>query len=188
MDGMSSDYAPFEVTDVAMLRAMAHPLRQQILAELVTRGHARASDLVEPLEQPANSISFHLRTLAKAGLIVEAPELARDKRDRVWKPLSPDGYLSSEGGRVTAPVLRWMRALLDKEEDAFLGSPEDSIHAVSTAQAAFTKDELETLLGELREVAMRHSKLALAAAQDDPDSSRRVHQLLVAVAPLLRHR
>src|SRR5699024_11975455 len=34
---------------------------------------------------PANSVSYHLRILAKGGAIVEAPEAARDKRDRVWK-------------------------------------------------------------------------------------------------------
>lgn len=183
---MSSDYEPFEVTDVAMMRAMAHPIRQQILAELVTRGHARAADLAEPLEQPANSISFHLRTLAKVGLIAEAPEFARDNRDRVWKPLSNDGYRTRDAGSATAPVMRWMRALLDKDENAFLGSEEDSLHTVAIAQSAFTKEELEDLLEELRDVTMRHARGALDEARKHPDAARRVHQLLVAAAPLLR--
>lgn len=67
-----------------MLKALAHPVRQRVFRELDTRGFARAADLAEILELPANQISFHLRVLADAGMIKEAPEKARDKRDRVW--------------------------------------------------------------------------------------------------------
>ncbi|MGO3151730.1 MAG: ArsR/SmtB family transcription factor [Galactobacter sp.] len=70
-------------TDV--LKAMSHPIRRHILTTLGQSGPARAADLAERLGEPANRLSFHLRTLASAGLIEEAPELARDKRDRVWK-------------------------------------------------------------------------------------------------------
>lgn len=69
----------------AMLKAYAHPLRRRIARALVRLDHARAADLAAELGLPANSISFHLRVLADAGLIEEAPERARDRRDRVWK-------------------------------------------------------------------------------------------------------
>lgn len=68
----------------AMLKAMSHPLRRGILKVLASRDFARAADIAAVLEAPANSVSFHLRVLADAGLIVEAPEKARDRRDRVW--------------------------------------------------------------------------------------------------------
>lgn len=68
-----------------MLRALAHPLRMQLLQRVGSRGRARAADLAADLGIPANSVSYHLRILAKGGAIVEAPEAARDKRDRVWK-------------------------------------------------------------------------------------------------------
>lgn len=69
-----------------MLKAMAHPLRRRILRELARLGvrGGRAADLAVALDEPANSLSFHLRTLADADLIREAPALARDRRDRVW--------------------------------------------------------------------------------------------------------
>ena len=73
-----------EITEPEALRALAHPVRQRILMQLSVLEHARAADLAEAIGQPANSVSFHLRVLAKAGMIVEAPEHARDKRDRVW--------------------------------------------------------------------------------------------------------
>lgn len=48
------------------------------------RGSARAADLVAELGEPSNSVSFHVRVLARAGFIKEDPALGRDKRDRVW--------------------------------------------------------------------------------------------------------
>lgn len=72
------------VASPALLKALAHPVRQQIFRALTNRGHARATDLAEQLGLPANQISFHLRVLADAEIIEEAPEYARDKRDRVW--------------------------------------------------------------------------------------------------------
>ena len=51
----------------------------------------RAADIARELGIPANQASFHLRQLAKYGLAVEAPELARDGRDRVWKAAHESG-------------------------------------------------------------------------------------------------
>lgn len=68
----------------SMMKAMTHPLRRAILRILPRKEHVRAADLVEELGEPANKISFHLRVLADAGLIAEAPQYARDRRDRVW--------------------------------------------------------------------------------------------------------
>src|SRR5690606_16171381 len=68
-----------------MLKAYSHPLRRRIAKVIAGRGYARAADVAADLDVPANSVSFHLRVLADAGLIEEAPEHARDRRDRVWK-------------------------------------------------------------------------------------------------------
>ena len=86
----------FHVQDPAALRAIAHPLRQRILMELAVLGHARAADLARATGEPANSVSFHLRVLARAGMIVEAPEHARDRRDRVWKNVA-ESYAVAPG-------------------------------------------------------------------------------------------
>ena len=53
--------------------------------ELAATGSMRAADVARELGIPANQASFHLRQLAKYGLVEEAPEAARDKRDRVWR-------------------------------------------------------------------------------------------------------
>ena len=69
----------------AQLRALAHPLRLEIIDEVRRRGTARAADVAEGLSLPANSVSYHLRILARGGVLEEAPEAARDRRDRVWR-------------------------------------------------------------------------------------------------------
>ena len=77
--------------DPRILRAIAHPARSRILSELHAAGSLRAADVARILDIPANQASFHLRQLAKYGLVVEAPEEARDKRDRVWRMAPEDG-------------------------------------------------------------------------------------------------
>lgn len=187
---MAEKCQPFEVTEVAMMRALAHPVRQQILAELVGRKRARAADLAGALDLPANSASFHLRTLAKAGLIVEAPELARDKRDRVWVPLSTDGYRLSkdapEARLVTEPVLRWLRALLSVEADAFVGDPAATVRISNISQAPMTKAEAEALAAELDALGTRWAERLRDARDADPDTPRPLYQIVFALGPMLR--
>ena len=90
---------PKPLHDPQVLRAIAHPVRNRILAELDAHGSLRAADLARDLDIPANQASFHLRQLAKYGLIVEDPDAARDKRDRVWRVVNPEGF-SVEMGEI----------------------------------------------------------------------------------------
>ncbi len=72
-----------ELTDARVMRAMAHPLRLQILELLQSVGPMTATQLSERLgESPANC-SFHLRTLAKYGFVEEAP--GGTGRQRPWQ-------------------------------------------------------------------------------------------------------
>jgi DNA-binding transcriptional ArsR family regulator len=74
-----------QITDSRVLAAMSHPLRRRLLALLKLDGPATASVLAANTDQAVANISHHLRTLAAAGLIEEAPELARDRRERWWR-------------------------------------------------------------------------------------------------------
>lgn len=78
------------------LRALAHPLRLTLMERIGRLGTARAADLAAELGIPANSVSYHLRILARGGVVAEAPEAARDKRDRVWK-LAQSSFRSGPG-------------------------------------------------------------------------------------------
>jgi DNA-binding transcriptional ArsR family regulator len=72
-----------EVTDGAVLAAMAHPLRVALLYQLNALGSRTASQCAQALgETPANC-SYHLRQLAKVGLVER--EEATDGRERPWR-------------------------------------------------------------------------------------------------------
>ena len=72
-----------ELTDPAVMRALAHPLRWAILEALMHAGTLTATQAGEMLgETPANC-AFHLRTLARYGLVEEAG--GGKGRERPWR-------------------------------------------------------------------------------------------------------
>ncbi|MRH27838.1 helix-turn-helix domain-containing protein [Microbacterium sp. SYP-A9085] len=73
------------VADPSALRALANPLRLQILGSLRTEGAQSVGALGGRLGAAPGSISYHLGTLARHGFVEEAPELARDGRERWWR-------------------------------------------------------------------------------------------------------
>ena len=87
--------------------AMAHPLRLEILGLLV-EGPATASILARRLGESSGTTSYHLRLLARAGAVVEDPELGT-RRERWWR--RPDPFVlvptddDLEGRAITARIL-----------------------------------------------------------------------------------
>ena len=71
--------------DAKTLAAMAHPVRRRLLRQLGVNGPATASQLAERTDQLVGNVSHHLKVLAECGLIEQAPELAKDKRERWWR-------------------------------------------------------------------------------------------------------
>jgi DNA-binding transcriptional ArsR family regulator len=74
-----------QITDSRVLAAMAHPLRRRLMDVLRVDGPATASVLAERTGQAVGNVSHHMRVLAAGELVAEAPELARDKRERWWR-------------------------------------------------------------------------------------------------------
>src|SRR3954466_7944947 len=68
----------------AQLRALAHPLRLQLLDVLGAEGPATASQLARRLGESSGATSYHLRVLAKHGLVEDAGARARG-RERPWR-------------------------------------------------------------------------------------------------------
>lgn len=66
----------------AELRALAHPLRLQLLQLLRVEGAATASQLGRRLGESSGSTSYHLRVLHRVGMIAESER--RNGRERWW--------------------------------------------------------------------------------------------------------
>ncbi|MET7537134.1 ArsR/SmtB family transcription factor [Streptomyces sp. NPDC055059] len=90
------------ITDLGTLKALAHPLRSQLYRALVVARTATASQLAERVDGAVSLVSYHLRKLADAGLIEEAPGAQRDGRERWWQPAS-DGVSIHEADFGDAP-------------------------------------------------------------------------------------
>ncbi|WP_204055391.1 ArsR/SmtB family transcription factor [Microbispora corallina] len=78
-----------QVTDSRVLAALSHPLRRRLMDILKVDGPSTASVLAERTGQAVANVSHHLRVLGACDLIEEAPELARDRRERWWRLVSP---------------------------------------------------------------------------------------------------
>ncbi|MFC7723618.1 winged helix-turn-helix domain-containing protein [Nocardioides sp. GCM10028917] len=151
------------VTDPRVLRALAHPVRGRILDEIDAAGSVRAADVARELGIPANQASFHLRQLAKYGLVEEAPEEARDKRDRVWRGTTSAALTvnlksleDAPGGRTAVHVFRetkraWGHHLVDR---AFRTDHPPGSGRFSSSEHALklNDDEAEEFRGELEEL------------------------------------
>jgi len=140
-------------------------LRIHILDEISARGCMRAADVAHELEIPANQASFHLRQLAKYGLIEEDTGAARDRRDRVWRLVSPQGYLielsqleGQPGGTAAATAFRrtareWGHLVVDA---AYTSTNDPSTkRTVLDVPLRLTKNEAAELTSELKELTSR---------------------------------
>lgn len=172
------------ISDAAALRAIAHPLRQRILLELKVLGHARAADLARQIGRPANAISFHLRVLARAGIIVEAPELARDKRDRVWRVVAGEFEVDPDLPGVdlaVQPYLQWLRWLFGHAGEVNRGNR--GLASMQSRDGLFTREEVDQLITEMGELVDRWHRRALEASRAGRDADRTYHQIFFAVGP-----
>ena len=78
------DQSTFEIDDPRALRALAHPLRGQLLASLRTDGPATASILGRRYGESSANASYHLRILARSGFIEDDVERSHG-RERWWR-------------------------------------------------------------------------------------------------------
>jgi DNA-binding transcriptional ArsR family regulator len=91
-----------QLTDPKALRALAHPIRLQLVGQLRIHGQLTATQAAELLGESSASCSFHLRQLAKYGLVEEAG--GGHGRERPW--------------RATTMFTSWPDAAEDPKVDA----------------------------------------------------------------------
>jgi predicted ArsR family transcriptional regulator len=183
------------VTDPRVLRAIAHPIRLRLLSELSARGPSRAADLALELGEPANSVSFHLRQLAKYGLIEEAPERARDRRDRWWQATADGGtswssndFESKPGGPEALAMWRnsasaWTHEMIER----FFSEPtevdKDTVRTTADVTLRLTKAEAEKLGDEVSTLLERWANYGREQEAQGKRSSRRSYLALTYIQP-----
>lgn len=73
-----------QIDDPRTLKALAHPLRIQLLDALREHGPATATALAERLGESSGSTSYHLRQLAQHGFVEDDPGRSKG-RERWWR-------------------------------------------------------------------------------------------------------
>ena len=71
------------LTDPVALRAYAHPIRMKLVGLLRREGPHTATQAAEKVGESVPSCSFHLRQLAKYGLVERVPGI--DAREKPWR-------------------------------------------------------------------------------------------------------
>ena len=142
---------------------------------------------------PANQASFHLRQLAKYGLVEEAVGEGRDRRDRVWQLVDESGLNldlgeleKQPGGPAAAAVFRaqagaWAHTLVDA---AYAGAEPPGIHRSITDQTMrLTVAEARELVAEVNEVVRQWADRTRGR-----DPERQTYSFLSIIQPLPENR
>jgi DNA-binding transcriptional ArsR family regulator len=118
------DEEPVVLRDAAAIKALTHPARLAVLDELFAGRELTATECAQIAGVSPSAMSYHLRALAKAGIVVPA-EPSADGRRRPWRAAGSSLRLRLEDsdaasraaghelastvlGRLTTGLQEWM--------------------------------------------------------------------------------
>jgi DNA-binding transcriptional ArsR family regulator len=172
MDSTATSRSSVALTSAKQMRALAHPLRLQILGELRIGGPRTVTGLCDVFNEAPGTLSYHLGKLAEFGFVEEAPELTADRRERWWRsahegtivsPAGPDAPTAERraSAAVRHQVVDVYAATLHRVIDGEDEQPRQWVRAATSDDtiAFLTADELAEASAELRSVAEKwHAK------------------------------
>lgn len=151
------------ITDPQRVRALAHPLRLELLDVLKIEGEATATRCAELTSESVASCSFHLRMLAKYGFV---EEVERPGRQKPWRRTAAGFSASADfDSPESVNALQEMSTfIVEREADRLRGwiaragqEPAEWIEASSICTSAFwaTSKELAELNAAMLELTER---------------------------------
>ena len=155
--------------DLVALRALAHPLRVQLLDTLSTYGSFTASGLAERLGESSGATSYHLRQLEKHGFVREV-EGKGTARERWWERVpgrisvgSAEANNSSAGRSATTMIFRQMRYNQERLLSEFVERGPDELPeewldgaVISTMNARLTPQQMRKFASEVMKLAEKY--------------------------------
>ncbi|WP_285598345.1 helix-turn-helix domain-containing protein [Kineosporia sp. NBRC 101731] len=178
------------LSDPKAMRALAHPLRIAVLGELRVRGPQSVGMLCDLLDEAPGSISYHVGKLAQFGFVEEAPELARDRRERWWKAShthtswspaddlkDPERLLAS--GALRRTIAQRYAQTFDQYLTAEPAMDPDWVAAATTGDSFLhlTLEQMRELQDELNDLVARWEDKAAPGAQDGTETVTLIYQL-----------
>jgi DNA-binding transcriptional ArsR family regulator len=149
------------LTDPKALRALAHPIRLRLVGLLRIHGQLTATQASEMLGESSASCSFHLRQLAKYGLVEEAG--GGQRRERPWRAtsmftdwsgLSEDPETAGASDMLSGVIAeQWFEHLMRWIEARSVEPDEWRQAAIFTDSALYvTASELDELGNHIRDI------------------------------------
>jgi hypothetical protein len=178
---------PIEIVDPAAMRALAHPLKWTLMDVLLVEGQATSTRCAELTGESQANCSFHLRQLARYGLVEDAPTNSRKERpwrltttDQSWSTVQPDETRSRAVAELERVFIEHEMAKLMRWERSAATYPETWRAAAlrSAAQTWLTSAELADLGGQIAEL-LRAYPDRLTDPTKRPAGSRPVRLLAV---------
>jgi DNA-binding transcriptional ArsR family regulator len=170
------------LTDPDVLDALAHPVRLDLLTYLMSDGPATASTCARAVGDTPSNSSYHLRALARHGLVSRVE--SGDRRERPWRAtitgfaLDPDPDPATPEGRSAAAVLSASLALEERLLHEYLAT-RDTVSAAWREADISSSYALRVSPAELRDLAERLDALIrpliAAGRQDAPPDAEIVH-------------
>lgn len=150
-----------KLTDPKALRALAHPIRLALVGLLRQHGQLTATQAGELLDESSASCSFHLRQLAKYGLVEEAG--GGQRRERPWRAtamftswpdVADDPKVEAAAGLLRGVILDHYVQELARWYEVMPDEPAEWQRAAQFGDSALyvTAAELEELTQRVREL------------------------------------
>lgn len=172
----------------AEVRALAHPVRLELLNHLMTRDAATASECARAVGDTPSNCSYHLRVLARYGLV--EPVDGGDGRERPWRarltgfstePGEPGSAQAAASAELLAISMQREQRLLREHlarRDEMVGPWRDA-DTYQTYTLRLTPDEAERLVARL-DAEIRPYLAATRSGGDAPAGADLVHLALYA--------
>jgi DNA-binding transcriptional ArsR family regulator len=106
------------ITEPETLDALAHPVRLDLINFLMAAGPATASTCARAVHDTPSNCSYHLRVLARHGLVDEVP--SDDGRERPWRALVTGFDTDVDPSEPAAPAAARMLAVSVQRDQRML--------------------------------------------------------------------
>lgn len=173
-----------EISDPRAIRALAHPVRLDLLDLLVAIGPATAARCGRILGLPQANCSFHLRQLAKYGFVEDAGP-GSDRRERQWRVphrqlrfRSADGADRAQAELQELIVQRSMQAIVDFSRRGSETEPWRDAATPWSGVAVMTADEAAELKRRWKEMVAPYLARAFGGGLTLQPGQRHVRYLM----------
>jgi DNA-binding transcriptional ArsR family regulator len=163
------------INDPRLVKALAHPLRLQILS-IVEKRTASPKEIAQEIDAPLTHVSYHVRQLAELGVIKLVRTTPRRGAVEHHYRMEARPSITDEAWRAAPEIAK--QALVG----AVLGHMSAQVNAAA-AEAGFSRDgaHLQRLPLEVDEEGWREASKAIAALVDElqriqADANKRIEE------------